>query len=120
MEFSCRGIPFLAIFFQTLPDDALQFRPGLRTKRGNRFGCGMQNPIHRFSCGPSSEGLMASHHFIENDAETEDVGALVDIVTEDLFGAHVARGPHDNARAGLNPGRELAVRCAITNSARQR
>ena len=43
---------------------------------------------------------MASHHFIENDAKAEDVGALVDIMTEDLFGAHVARGPHDNAGAG--------------------
>src|SRR5438045_9086851 len=43
---------------------------------------------------------MAGHSFIKNDSYTEDVAALVHIMTEDLFGAHVASRTDHKAGAG--------------------
>ena len=49
----------------------------------------------------AGEGAAAGTHFVEEDAEGEDVGAMVERAAGDLFGGHVGGGAHDDADLSL-------------------
>jgi hypothetical protein len=74
------------LFFQGLENDFVQARidGGFFTGRGE-----------------AAEGKFAGEHFVEDDAEGIDVGAVIDGVwLFDLFGRHVMRGAETGAAAG--------------------
>ncbi|OQA36501.1 MAG: hypothetical protein BWY56_01393 [Acidobacteria bacterium ADurb.Bin340] len=52
---------------------------------------------HAFHGGSPLEGAPARHHFEEDDAQGEDVGAAVGVLASDLLGAHVTRSAHEVA-----------------------
>ena len=62
------------------------------------------------------EGRAAREHLVEHAAERPDVGPLVDRLSARLLGAHVGRGPEDDAfaRAADRDRRRLRqVRCRV-------
>src|SRR5688572_20763735 len=93
-----RLIAAAGIFLQTFADDALQSSwcvPGTF-----RFRFDMQNSAETLTGSRSRKRQPAGCHLIEDYSQTEDVRAVVDIIPEDLFRAHIVDGPHDDAGRG--------------------
>ena len=84
-----------------MQDDAIQIRrqvaPGLRKARRIRF----QNRAHRLDRGVGLERLLPAEHLVEDEAEREDVGTVIDRMRADLLGRHVGRGAEHHAGLGL-------------------
>ena len=57
----------------------------------------VNNPVQRVNDGVAGERLSTSGSLIEEAAEREDVGALVDRFRLRLFGRHVADRAHHDA-----------------------
>ena len=58
--------------------------------------------VHGFDAGVALESARAGNNFVEDGAETENVGAMIDDVAAHLFGRHVADGAEN--RAGRSGG----------------
>lgn len=61
------------------------------------------------------EGTLPTGHFIEDDPEGEDVGAVVDSLSLHLFGRHAGNGSHHHSLLGLRPGDDLGVEHVFLN-----
>ena len=66
----------------------------------NRVRLGFKNGGRQARLATTVESFLARHHFIEDDAEREDVGARVDVTALELLGRHVAKRSENGAFAG--------------------
>jgi hypothetical protein len=87
------------------PDDLLEMRrdPG----RGGRLH--VHNVVRDGNDAITGEGLPPGEHLIEHHSKREDIGALVNALTRDLFRRHVTWSPEDlaslcNTRLTAHPG----------------
>jgi len=107
----------VGVFLQQFVDHALE--PGWGGGIQLSHGCGtrVQDGIEDGSRCGSGERLFSGSHFVEHDAEGEQVSAGIERLAERLFGRHVGDGAHGGA--GL---RELKFevrgvgRCGIARS----
>ena len=65
-----------------------------------RYGSAVQDGFEDDAAGVSAKGKRARRHFVEDDAEGEEVAASVEIFAADLFGRHVGDGAERAAWAG--------------------
>ena len=74
----------------------------------------LEDRAHRLDRRVRLERLPPGEHLVEDDAEREDVGAMIDRLRADLLGRHVGRRAEHHAGLGLVrvAGRELAVSSA--------
>jgi hypothetical protein len=78
-------------------DDALEFAGDFRRQFRRRIGLVAQHRGERGCGGIAAERPAARDHFIEHRAETEDVGARVQLLAFSLLRRHVSRGAGDLA-----------------------
>ena len=87
-------------------DDPLQFGGrlagnALSLERDWRGGLG-ENRALGVGCRRSSEGKLAAQHLVEDNAQGEDVRAMVHLNAPRLLGGHVGDGAHDLAGIGFS------------------
>src|SRR5688572_1224764 len=83
-------IAFVAVLCQAAVNKFLEFRRNVGSELANWFGVGMdETPQCRYRCLPI-ERTRARQHLIENDAEREEVGPVIDFVADGLFRGHVS------------------------------
>ena len=76
----------------------------LRVRFVERLSLALHVLVHDRHVVAAAVGRVAGQHLVHDDAEAVDVGALVDLLAEDLLGRHVFRRADDVARL-----RELRV-----------
>ena len=86
------GKAFVAIFLEAAANDGVERRVGELRRLG------IENGDEGVDGGVSAEGADAGDHFVEDRAEGEDVAAVIQQLTADLFRRHVADGAHDQPR----------------------
>jgi hypothetical protein len=100
-------IPLIEVLAQRLGDNPLQFarrRPERRQVRPERGRLLVEDRAHHLDRIHAAKWRPARNHFIEHDAEAEDVGARVHGQSARLFGRHVMGRAHDHARGGSRRG----------------
>ena len=81
----------------------LQAMPHDRVQPRRQFGIGrivMEDRAHQVCCGGAFERAAAGEHLVEDRAEGEDVGAVIDVLRAHLLGRHVRDGAHHRAGRG--------------------
>jgi hypothetical protein len=101
------------LFFETAGEQALHRNRRLRWQslQIRRFA---QDRGERVGHGVASEQGTPGEHFVQDDAEREDIGAFVHALAAGLLGAHVSRGTENDAghgRRGHESRRRLRQRC---------
>ena len=97
-----RGLHAMArIFFEAAADDAREVGGEIGARVGDGGRIVAQDRGDQFGGGVAGEGAAAGGHFVEDDAEGEDVGAMVERAAGDLFGRHVGGCAHDDADLSL-------------------
>ena len=91
-----------------LHDEVGQARRQPRVDLARRPRLALHVLVHDRHVIAARVGRHAGQHFVEDDAERVDVGALVDLLAEDLLGRHVLRRADDVAGLG-----ELRVAFAL-------
>ena len=61
----------------------------------------MDDLIHDFAKAFCHERSLTSCHFIQNNAKTEEITSVVDVLTQGLLGAHVIGGPQNLSFSGF-------------------
>jgi len=89
------------ILLQAVRDHLLDRRRHLRTGRRELRRLVPENRVHRLDGRIAAEGPLAAEHLVEDDAEAEDVRAMVDGEPTYLFRRHVADCTEHLARVGL-------------------
>jgi hypothetical protein len=90
----------VAIFFQALIDDLLQFGWQVRVQPHRRNGITFQNGVEDDPGTLAPERQCPSRHLVQNRPEGEQVGACVQFLGADLFRRHVGDGSHSRSRTG--------------------
>ena len=85
------------IFFEAAADDAREIGGEIGARVGDGWRIVAQDCGGEFGGGVAGEGAAAGTHFVEENAEGEDVGAMVERAAGDLFGGHVGGRAHDDA-----------------------
>ena len=83
----------IPIFFEALVDDPFQFRRHVGIQAHGRHRRAVENRIENGPRAVPSKWPRARRHFIEHDAEREQIGAGVQRRRPDLLGRHVRHGP---------------------------
>src|SRR5690242_7431570 len=76
-----------AIFFERLIDDVLELRRDRRVQARSGNGGAIEDGLEDDSGSVPGKGLLAGSHFVEDEPQGEEVGALVE-----LFAAHLLGG----------------------------
>ncbi len=63
-------------------------------------GVAFQDGVEDGVGGVAGEGKFAAEHLVEDDAAGPEIGAVVDLLAENLLGRHVADGAYDDAGFG--------------------
>ena len=90
----------VAIFFQSLADEAAEFIWNFRIKADRRDGRAIQNRVVENRRCVSIEGHASRGHFVEDSAEAEEVRARVEHFAASLLGRHVSHSAEGDAGAG--------------------
>src|SRR6266516_767445 len=95
-------IPFLALFVQRLADNLLKLGRSLPDGTCERRWFHLKNRRHRLSWRFAGERRMPRYHFIENYAESPDIGALINLRAVRLLRRHITNRSQDRPQVGLN------------------
>ena len=63
----------------------------------------VQDRVHRVDAGVAAERRPAGEHLVQQDAEAEDVAAVIDLAAARLLGRHVGDGAEHHARDRFRP-----------------
>ena len=105
------GIPALRIArHRSGEHDARLRRHGRRLQRLD-----LGREVRRDPLGgrPSGKGRMPGDHFVKNGAEGKEVRPLVERLSAELFGRHVAEGPDDGAGLGQGDLGPIFAACLV-------
>ena len=106
----------LPILFQALADDALQFlrQPGIQSS--HRRGRAIQDAVEDQPHAVAVKRWRARGHFVQHDAEREQVGAGVKVLRSHLLGRHVRdrskRAPRTRQAVDRRHGRRGVITAA--------
>src|SRR5262249_45405962 len=95
-------MPLLAIFAQRFADDLLKLRRRVPDIARERWWLLLKNRRHHFCWCVTAEWRMARYHFVEDYAETPDVGAFINRRAASLLARHVTSSSQYRAQVGLN------------------
>src|SRR5450432_1892992 len=84
-----------------MADDALERGTGSDIGAGKLGRIFVEDGGHGLGAGMAFEGALAAKHFVEDAAEAEDVGTVVDGYAANLFGGHVAECSENLSGVGL-------------------
>src|SRR5215469_9911769 len=90
----------VAVFFEGFADDALEFGGQIRIETNGRDRLATHDGFEDDGRTFAAERELASGHFIENDAEGEEVAARVELFGANLFGRHISDGANGAAGTG--------------------
>ena len=102
-ELARRRVPIFGPLLQTTPHDLLERR---RRSGGKRSRVSREDRRAAFRQRGRWEGEPPAEHLVQDGAEAEDVGALIDGVATNLLRRHVACGAEDHSRRGARAVRE--------------
>ncbi len=109
-EIASRLEPFLGLLLEAVTNDPLEpcrSRPSARGDLGWLF---LEDGAHRLRGRISPEGALRREHFVQDCAETEDIGAVINGLAPHLFRGHVAHRAHHRARVRVaGHGRRIGV-----------
>jgi hypothetical protein len=79
----------IAIFLERAVDDVFELggKPGIETHRGR--GCAVQDLVENDSRSLAAKWNHSRRHFVEDDAEGEQIGAGIERLAPHLFGRHI-------------------------------
>jgi hypothetical protein len=89
------------LFFEAMANDAFESGDDGGGARGKIRRVVVEDGGHGLSGGVALEGALAGDHFVQDAAETEDVGAMIDGFAANLLGGHVADRAEDLSGIGL-------------------
>ena len=104
-EVAGRGVTAVAVLLEALADDALELGGNVVSRPREGLGSGVADLVDRLGGRVPDERKAADGQLVEDDAEAEEVGPVVDLLAERLLRAHVGHGAHDEP--GLRPGLRL-------------
>ena len=90
----------VAIFFEGAIDDVFEAGGKIGIETDGRRGRAVQDGFENDTAGVATKGERARCHFVEDDAEREEVAARVEVFAADLLGRHVGDGAECAAGAG--------------------
>ena len=90
----------LGVLGQAFADDALKFHRNAGSLRGQRLGLLVDDFVEQSLGIEAPKGRLPADHFIEHAAQRPDVGAVVDLHTLGLLGAHVGGGSERRVQFG--------------------
>ena len=90
----------VAIFFHRFEDHLLEFGGQVVIQAHGRDWIFVQDGVKDCAGGFALERERAGDHFVEHDAEGEEVGARIEVFAENLLGRHVGDRAHGSAGAG--------------------
>ncbi len=93
--------PLLGILLEAVQDDAFEVRREIGGVIRHPRRIRLQDRAHRLDRRVGAECGTAGQHLVEDEAEGEDVGAMVGGRGADLFRRHVARGAEDHPDFGV-------------------
>jgi hypothetical protein len=111
-EVFARGIPAPRILGEQALDDPAHRGRRLRRELADRLGLFLDDCHERFGAALSLEGAFSRGHLVEDRAERELVGTVVDGLSARLLGRHLTGRAHDGAplrRGGDRGGKDGRV-----------
>ena len=89
-----------AILFESLADDFFKLRDNLGIQADRGDGRFFEDGGKDDSGGIAAKWKRAGDHLIEHRAETEKVGARIELLAASLLGRHIGDGADSEARTG--------------------
>ena len=89
----------LAIFLEGFVEDVLQVGREVAVDGSGRWGMVVEELVEDDGAGGSAEGVVCGGHFVEDNAEGEEVAAGVEEFAAGLLGRHVGDGAEGGAGA---------------------
>ena len=97
-----RGLEALfRVLLQAMAGDTLQAGRNRAAGSAELQRLVLENGVHQLHGGISGERVLAGEHLVQDDAEGEDVGAMVGGLAADLLGGHVAGRAENDSRLGV-------------------
>src|ERR1700730_3852779 len=93
----------LAVFLDGFVDDFFELWWDFGIEAGDRCGRTIENAIGDYAGGVAGKGGATGGHFVEDEAEGEEVGARVEFFATDLLGRH----ERDRANGGTGSGQQV-------------
>jgi hypothetical protein len=90
----------IGIFFEGFVDQFFESRWEIGVEADRRYGGTVEDAVEDNTAGIAAKWESAGGHFVEDDAEGEEIGAGVEFPAADLFGGHIGDGADGSAGAG--------------------
>src|SRR6266516_4793970 len=98
------------IFRETVIDQALKRGGGILVCIRRIWWVLVQDRAHRVGSRFAMRSATARKHLVENRAERENIGTMIDGLPAHLLGRHIADRSHDDTRTGIDtPGRNVCL-----------
>ena len=104
--------------FQAVPDNAIESGRHIQSTLAQLGRIFLQDGVHGLDAGVALERAFSRDHFVENRAQAENVGVVVNGLPPHLLRRHVARRAHHRARLGgrgCGHGRALSGESGFTD-----
>ena len=95
---ACALIAAGRVLGQALPDDAIELLGHGPVRGAEAFRFAVAKPVHHLEGRRAAEWQPPRGRLIEQDAEREEVGTMIDPGADRLLGAHVGRSAHHHMR----------------------
>lgn len=99
-DVACGLVAVFALLLEALVDDELQGLGHIGIESADEFGALLDDGEEQEAGGVTLEGGFAGSHFVENDAEGEEVGAGVERTAEGLLRRHIGGRAESGETAG--------------------